>query len=181
MLTIKKNLSYGALAAAIALAGCSSKTKLDDQANAGTGVPTTSGQYDPNQGSQSRIEGLDIPVSSVPGEGPVNVSHVIYFDFDSYTVKPEYQSTLQAHADFLRAQGGMSVALEGHTDERGGREYNLALGQRRAEAVLQTLGVLGVPTARVEAVSYGKEKPKAMGHSEEAHAENRRVEIRYNK
>lgn len=179
MLTLKKTIAYSMLAAAVALAGCSSKTKLTDQAQAGTGTPT--GAYDPNQGAQSTVPGFDVSMSSLPGQGPVNVSHTIYFDFDSYVVKPEYQATLQKHAEFMRANRNITVALEGHTDERGGREYNLALGQRRAAAVQQTLELIGVSAAQLEAISYGKEKPKAMGHSEDAHAENRRVEIRYNK
>lgn len=180
MLSLKKTLSYSLLATAVVLAGCSSKTTLDDQASAietGTGT----GQYDPSQGSQAGITGIDLSASNIPGEGPANIAHVVYFDFDSYVVKPEYQSTLQSHAEFLRANRGYTVVLEGHTDDRGGREYNLALGQRRAEAVRQSLDLLGVPGSQTEAVSYGKERPRATGYSEQAHAENRRVEIRYNR
>lgn len=178
MLSLKHTLSYSLLAAAVVLAGCSSKTKLDDQANAaGTGTAA----YDASSQGQSTISGVDLSISPIDGEGPVNVAHTIYFDFDSYSVKPEYQATLKQHADFMRANRNMTVTLEGHTDERGGREYNLALGQRRAEAVRQTLDLLGVPASQLEAISYGKEKPKLSGFSEEAFAQNRRVEIRYNK
>ncbi|THU04508.1 peptidoglycan-associated lipoprotein Pal [Lampropedia puyangensis] len=177
MLSLKQSLSYSVLAAAVALAGCSSKTKLDDQANSGTGTAA----YDASGQGQSSISGVDLSISPIEGEGPVNVAHTIYFDFDSYSVKPEYQATLQKHADFMRANRNITVTLEGHTDERGGREYNLALGQRRAEAVRQTLDLLGVPASQLEAISYGKEKPKATGFSEEAFSQNRRVEIRYNK
>lgn len=178
MLSLKHTLSYSLLAAAVALAGCSSKTKLDDQTNAaGTGTAA----YDASSQGQSTISGVDLSISPIDGEGPVNVAHTIYFDFDSYSVKPEYQATLQQHADFMRANRNITVTLEGHTDERGGREYNLALGQRRAEAVRQTLDLLGVPASQLEAISYGKEKPKLSGFSEEAFAQNRRVEIRYNK
>lgn len=178
MLSIKQTLSYSLLAAAVALAGCSSKTKLDDQAGtAGTGTAA----YDASSTGQSTISGVDLSISPIDGEGPVNVAHTIYFDFDSYSVKPEYQATLKQHADFMRANRNITVTLEGHTDERGGREYNLALGQRRAEAVRQTLDLLGVPASQLEAISYGKEKPKASGFSEEAFSQNRRVEIRYNK
>lgn len=178
MLSLKQTLSYTLLASAIALAGCSSKTKLDDQA--GTAGTTPTAAYDANQGSQTGISGIDVSASQIPGEGPANVAHIVYFDFDSYVVKPEYQSTLQSHANFLR-NNNYTVVLEGHTDDLGGREYNLALGQRRAEAVRQTLDLLGVPAARTEAVSYGKERPRATGHGEQARAENRRVEIRYNR
>lgn len=179
MLRMKKTLSYTLLVSALVLAGCSS-TKLDDQASAGTDVIPTSPQ-DGSQGSQTGISGIDLTASSIPGEGPANVSHIVYFDFDSYVVKPEYQSMLQSHANFLRNHTDYTVVLEGHTDDLGGREYNLALGQRRAEAVRQTLDLLGVPASRIEAISYGMERPRVSGSTEEARAQNRRVEIRYNR
>ena len=108
-----------------------------------------------------------------------NESRVVYFDYDSFVVKPEFQSLIAAHAKQLRAQPTRRVALEGHTDERGGREYNLALGQKRADAVRNALSILGVSQNQMEAVSFGKEKPAAAGFDEAALAQNRRVEIRY--
>ena len=104
---------------------------------------------------------------------------VIYFDYDSIVIKPEFQAVVEAHARLLRADRSRRVAVEGHTDERGGREYNLALGQKRAEAVRAALGLLGVPDAQVEAVSFGKEKPAAQGSDEASLAKNRRAEISY--
>jgi peptidoglycan-associated lipoprotein len=103
----------------------------------------------------------------------------VYFDFDSYSIKPEFQSVIDAHARYVKAAPGRKVMIEGHTDERGGREYNLALGQKRAEAVRRAMGLLGVPDSQMEAVSFGKEKPAAQGHGEEAHAQNRRAELSY--
>ena len=103
----------------------------------------------------------------------------VYFDFDSYAVKAEYQATLQAHANYLKANKDRKIKIEGNTDERGTTEYNLALGQKRAEAVRQALSLLGVPESQLEAVSYGKEKPAAQGSAESELAKNRRVEIRY--
>ena len=91
----------------------------------------------------------------------------------------EFQSLIEAHARFLKANNGRRIAIEGHTDERGGREYNLALGQRRSEAVRRALGLLGVTDTQVEAVSFGKEKPAAPGSDEAAWAQNRRAEIVY--
>ena len=111
--------------------------------------------------------------------GPTNTARIIYFDFDSYVVKPEFQSVIEAHAKYLMANSSRKMAIEGHTDERGGREYNLALGQKRAEAVRRALGLLGVTDAQVEAVSYGKEKPAASGFDENSMAKNRRAEINY--
>lgn len=106
-------------------------------------------------------------------------SRLVYFDYDSFVIKPEFQAVIAAHARFLRAQPTRKVAIEGHTDERGGREYNLALGQKRAEAVRDALSILGVPSGQMEAVSFGKEKPVVLGSEEAAFAKNRRAEIRY--
>lgn len=111
--------------------------------------------------------------------GPANTVKTIYFDFDSYVVKPEFQSVIEAHARYLTANTSRKIAIEGHTDERGGREYNLALGQKRAEAVRRALGLSGVTDSQVEAVSFGKEKPAASGFDEASMAKNRRAEIRY--
>ena len=106
-------------------------------------------------------------------------SRLIYFDYDSFVIKPEFQAVIATHARFLRAQPARKVAIEGHTDERGGREYNLALGQKRAEAVRNALSILGVTANQMEAVSFGKEKPIVAGNEEAAFAKNRRAEIRY--
>lgn len=108
-----------------------------------------------------------------------SVERLVYFDYDSYVLKPEFQSMLDAHASYLRMDPKIKVVIEGHTDERGGREYNLALGQRRAEAVRRALELLGVADGQIEAVSFGKEKPAAAGSNEDAWAKNRRAEIVY--
>jgi peptidoglycan-associated lipoprotein len=113
------------------------------------------------------------------GIGPAGVAHVVYFDYDSYVVRAEARPVIENHARFLQANKQRKANLEGHTDERGGREYNLALGQKRAEAVRQALTLLGVSDAQIEAVSYGKEKPASTGSSDADYAKNRRVEIRY--
>ena len=96
----------------------------------------------------------------------------IYFAFDSYTVPAESQAMIEAHAQYLATHPSATVVLEGNTDERGGREYNLALGQK-------SLQLLGVPSDRMESVSFGKERPRAMGHDEESYQQNRRVDIIY--
>ena len=107
------------------------------------------------------------------------MARVVYFDYDSFIIKPEFQSLIESHARFLKAASGRKIVVEGHTDERGGREYNLALGQKRSEAVRRALGLLGVSDSQVEAVSFGKEKPAAAGSTEAAMAQNRRAEIAY--
>ena len=104
---------------------------------------------------------------------------VIYFDLDSYIIKEEFQPVVEAHANHLRANPNRRVLLQGHTDERGSREYNLALGQKRAEAVRKALSLLGVADNQMEAISFGEEKPIASGSGEASWAENRRAEIVY--
>jgi peptidoglycan-associated lipoprotein len=103
----------------------------------------------------------------------------VYFDFDSFVVKSEYQSVVEAHGKYLASTKNRRVVVEGNTDERGGREYNLALGQKRAEAVKQRLMLLGATDTQIETVSFGEEKPKAVGSNEEAWAQNRRADIVY--
>lgn len=103
----------------------------------------------------------------------------IFFDYDQYVVKDEYRPVLEAHAGYLLSKRDARVILQGNADERGSREYNLALGQKRAEAVRKALSVLGVTEAQIEAVSFGEEKPRMEGDTEEAYAANRRTDIVY--
>jgi len=170
--------SYAALAVALVMAGCSS-VKLEDvpvenkaPAQVGTGPSTPSG-------TASQVAPVVTGTQDGPGVGPRVVARIIYFDYDSYVIKPQFQSLVEGHARFLKANPSRRIAIEGHTDERGGREYNLALGQRRSEAVRRSLGLLGIPDNQVEAVSFGKEKPVAPGSDEASWAQNRRAEIVY--
>jgi peptidoglycan-associated lipoprotein len=103
----------------------------------------------------------------------------IYFAFDSYTVPADSQAMMEAHAQYLATHPSARVVLEGNTDERGGREYNLALGQKRSDSVKNRFQLLGVPEDRMESISFGKERPRALGHDEESYQENRRVDIKY--
>lgn len=116
---------------------------------------------------------------SGPIADPRSSPKVIYFDYNSSEIKPEGVELIDAHARFLMANKTRQVSLEGHTDERGGREFNLALGQKRAEAVRTRMRLLGVTDIQMEAVSFGKEKPAAAGNDDAAHAKNRRTEINY--
>jgi peptidoglycan-associated lipoprotein len=104
---------------------------------------------------------------------------VVYFDYDSFVIRSEAMPVIESHARFLQSNKQRKAMLQGHTDERGGREYNLALGQKRAEAVQRRLMQMGVPESQIEAVSYGKEKPAAQGADEASYAKNRRVEFKY--
>ena len=103
----------------------------------------------------------------------------VYYDFDMYSIREEFQPSIEAHGKFLVEHKELRVRVEGNCDERGSREYNLALGQRRADAVKRALTLLGVTPKQIETVSFGSEKPKATGSNEEAWAENRRSDIVY--
>lgn len=165
------------LAIVALIAGCSSGTKLND-----TPVVDSTGGAGQGSGSSGAASGV-APVTIDPNAqnaaGPVGVARIVFFDYDSYTVKPEYQALIDGHARFLKANAQRRISIEGHTDERGGREYNLALGQKRSEAVRRALNLLGVNDNQVEAVSFGKEKPAAQGSGESVWAQNRRAEITY--
>ena len=130
-------------------------------------------------GAASGVAPVTIDPNAQTAAGPVGVARIVYFDYDSYTIKPEFQSLIDGHARFLKANAQRRISIEGHTDERGGREYNLALGQKRSEAVRRALTLLGVNDAQIEAVSFGKEKPAAQGTGEDVWAQNRRAEIVY--
>jgi peptidoglycan-associated lipoprotein len=180
---VRRCLAIGAIAL---IAACSSGTKLNDVAvedKQGSRVTTTVAP--PKAGaSEAQVAQRDVTPGTVDGAlgnaaGPANAAKVIYFDYDSYAIKAEFQSALDTHAKFLNANKTRKIAIEGHTDDRGGREYNLALGQKRSESVRRALGLLGVPETQIEAVSFGKEKPAQPGSDEASWALNRRAEIAY--
>ncbi|MES2879805.1 MAG: peptidoglycan-associated lipoprotein Pal [Pseudomonadota bacterium] len=163
------------------IAGCGSTVKLDDVAvedKAGTAVSQQGGEGSGNAVGKGGVTSLDIGKSAQQTAIPSG-PRIVYFDYDSFAIKPEYQLVIEGHARYIKADKARKVAIEGHTDERGGREYNLALGQKRAEAVRNALGLLGVGDSQAEAVSFGKEKPAVQGSDEGAMAKNRRAEISY--
>lgn len=166
------------LAIVALIAGCSSGTKLNDTPVVDR-TAGTAGQMGGSGGAASGVAPVTIDPNAQNAAGPVGVARIIYFDYDSYTVKPDFQSLIDGHARFLKANPQRRVSIEGHTDDRGGREYNLALGQKRSEAVRRSLTLLGVNDAQIEAVSFGKEKPAATGSGESVWAQNRRAEISY--
>jgi peptidoglycan-associated lipoprotein len=119
------------------------------------------------------------PASLVSDPSSPLFKRSIYYDFDRYDVQDEYSPIVEAHAQFLLQHPDVKVRVEGNCDERGSTEYNLALGQRRADGVKRAFTILGVPASRIETVSFGEEKPKALGTDEEAYAQNRRSDIVY--
>ncbi len=165
---------------AVVLAGCASKVDLNDKkADVATATPKDAGAGGAGQSggaSDSKVTSVDLTKSQMVDE--LASKRVVYFDFDSFVVKDEYRGVVEAHAKMLNADRNKRVSIEGHTDERGGREYNLALGQKRAEAVQRALTLLGATDKQVEAVSFGKERPAVVGSDEAAWAQNRRAELK---
>jgi peptidoglycan-associated lipoprotein len=174
-----RSTSALALFAAVALAGCASSVKLDEppveSRTPGAGGAGGAGSGAAGGAPQSQVGNVDLTKQQGAGNG---VPKIVYFDFDSFVVKDEFRPVVEAHAKQLSGDRAKRVVIEGHTDERGGREYNLALGQKRAEAVAKSLSLLGAQTTQVEAVSYGEERPAATGSDETAWAQNRRAELR---
>ena len=124
---------------------------------------------------QERLQDPDAQIDPSKAFG----TRTIYYDYDAYNVKEEYLSVVQAHGKFLLAHKEAKLRVEGNCDERGSREYNLALGQRRADSIKRALMLMGVPARQIEAVSFGSEKPKSASHDEQAYAENRRSDLVY--
>ncbi len=171
-----QRLLWAALCA-MALAGCGSNVKLDDknvpvETRSGTGVDTSSAGT-----SQSQVTPVDLTKNSGGTGLFASTGKVVYFDFDSYTVRDDARPVIDANAKVLAANKTAKLAVEGHTDERGGREYNLSLGQKRAEAVVRALTLAGATDGQLEATSFGKERPAVAGSDEAAYAKNRRVEL----
>lgn len=160
------------LMAALLLTACGSSVDLNS--SAGAPVDDRTGASGVASGAAG---GANLSASAIDEAAYNALIKVVYFDFDSAQVRSEFNGGLEAKAQYLSADRSRRVKLEGHTDERGGSEYNLALGQQRAEAVRRSLAVLGVSESQMEAVSYGKERLADAGADENAHAQNRRVEL----
>lgn len=178
---MKRLVSIAVLAAAALLAGCPKKNT--------TVEPPAAGSQIPGQG-QSGAPGLSTAPLSGAGAygggaagaeagGPQSAKHTVYFDFDKSEIKPEYADIITVHARYLTAHPNAKMRLEGNTDERGTREYNIGLGERRAQAVRRALMLQGVAESQLTTVSYGAERPAVEGDDETAWAQNRRVDMAY--
>lgn len=169
-------------ASLLVLGGCSKGgTKPDEEAAAGEAAAG-----DADYSTQAGLEaggvgagGAYVEPGMEPGDEALLTETVIYFDFDTARIRPQYSEVLAAHARRLAANPGISVRLEGHADERGSREYNIGLGERRAQAVRQALMLQGVDSVQITTVSYGEERPADSASDEQAWAKNRRVELAY--
>jgi peptidoglycan-associated lipoprotein len=194
-----------ALAAAALLAGCAAPSRVIEPAPAPVqtasarpaapaAAPAPATGATPGAAPQSGVSTVDLATRSAAAPGAAGgaapgaaagvaalaapAQRVVYFDFDSFAIRDDFKPLIEGHARVLARDGARRMTIEGHTDERGGREYNLALGQKRAEAVARSLLLLGVSERQLEAVSFGEERPAAQGSDESAWARNRRAELK---
>jgi peptidoglycan-associated lipoprotein len=181
---MRKYLWIGLIAAA--LVGCSStpstEAPVDDKSAAGTaGAGAGGAQTGSAAGGGVTGSATGSGASGNPLRDPNNIlsKRSVYFDYDSFVVKDEYRPLVEAHARYLQQNRNARAIVQGNTDERGSREYNIALGQKRADSVKRMMTLLGATESQIETVSFGKEKPKNPGHDESAYAENRRDDILY--
>jgi peptidoglycan-associated lipoprotein len=171
----------------VLLAGCSgNKPKADVPATTGTTISGSGATTSPvpggggAQGQNSGVTTVNVDRSSggaMAPTGALGAQRVIYFDYDSSDIRNEYIDVIAAHGRFLASNATVRVRLEGHSDERGSREYNIALAERRAQTVKRALALQGVQDSQVATVSYGEERPAATGSDDTAWSKNRRVEI----
>ena len=173
----KKSRSLCWMVSVVALlTSCASHEKRTEEP-----APVVSQQVPPAAPASAPQQAEPAPSDKLVANPLPNVDaldHIVYFDFDSFIVKADYRPVIEAHAAVLRSDTRVKEVVEGYTDERGGAEYNLALGQKRADAVVSQLKTLGVSDSQLEAISYGKERPAVDGHDENAWAKNRRAVLR---
>ena len=175
---MNKRLSLAVMALfAAGLTGCATTNENPDANAAATSPSSSSSSATTGSRSGSNV-GTNKQGNAVPpvGQG-VDLKRSVYFEFDKYNVKPEYHPLVESHARWLKSNPGAKLVIEGNADEQGSREYNLALGQRRAESVQKMMQLMGVSANQLEAISYGEERPRANGHDEKAWSENRRSDF----
>jgi peptidoglycan-associated lipoprotein len=161
----------------LALAGCPKKqATLPDASN----TPEQTGA-DTNRAGSNDTTSRALPGDEQLKQAAIQAGTIIYFDYDRAEIKPEFVPIVTAHAKYLNGNSANKIRLEGHSDERGSREYNIGLGERRAQAVRRALMLQGVTEAQITTVSYGEERPAVQGSDEAAYAKNRRVELVYSR
>jgi peptidoglycan-associated lipoprotein len=170
-------ISIAALAVAAALAGCSTTPEEQTAAAATPPGTRTPPGASTSTGPGSRGAVPPVAMTGSAKDGRPDLKRSVYYEFDKYDVKPEYRALVQSHAAWLKANPQARITIEGNADEQGSREYNVALGQRRAESVVKMLVLLGAKAEQIEAVSWGEEKPRASGHDEKSWSENRRSDF----
>jgi peptidoglycan-associated lipoprotein len=176
-----KRVSFAVLAVAAALYGCATTESQDSSTSAGTpssGKPSASTSTGSPSGSQvGSRSATPSGTGAASGMQQPDMKRSVYYEFDKYDVKPEYRTLVESHARWLKANPRAKLVIEGNADERGSREYNVALGQRRAESVTKMLVLMGAKPDQIEAVSWGEEKPRTGGHDEASWSENRRADF----
>jgi peptidoglycan-associated lipoprotein len=176
-----KRILFAALVAAF-VAGCTTTpttAPVEDKSTATTPGTTAPGGAATSGTTSSGVAGTTTGANPLKDPNNILSKRSVYFEYDSFTIADKYKPIVEAHAKYLAANRNARVTLQGHADERGSREYNIALGQKRADAEKRMMTLLGAQETIVETVSFGKEKPKNLGHDEAAWAENRRVDIIY--
>ena len=179
---MKHSTLIALVATALLAAGCAGKRPAASGTD--TSEPVAAGSTESSGAQSSGVATVNAGTGTTSGgalgpDGPLGSQRVIYFDFDSSDIRNEYVDVIAAHGRFLAGNATVRVRLEGHTDERGSREYNIGLSERRAQTVRRALGLQGVLDSQVTTVSYGEERPAAAGSDENAYSKNRRVEIVY--
>lgn len=166
-----KFATLAVLSSAVALTtGCATKRATSEVVVAPLGIPS---------GQVAYTGAVVVDNPTVVVDAADNLQAVVYFDFDSSEITPQSASVLSQHASLLNSNSAAGVLIAGHTDERGSREYNIALGERRAQSVRDYLATQGVPVDNIRVISYGEERPEVSGTTEEDYAQNRRAELSY--
>jgi peptidoglycan-associated lipoprotein len=180
MNNINRLALVASMASAMLLGACSSTPVSPAAAAAAVspGTPPAAASVAPHTATSAPVSKAALAAYLDPSN-PLSREKSVFFDFDQYSIRPESQRILELHGKYLADHSAVKIRVEGNTDEQGGAEYNLALGQKRADAVVKVLKVFGVRDTQMEAVSFGKEKPKALGHDEPSRAQNRRVDLDY--
>ncbi len=178
---------------ALMLLGCGTSGEVEEETDSGVSSSSSAGDLDSSattsgvgSGDMASGEGMgeqELGFGGDPLDDPNSLlaKRVVYFDFDQTDIKSDFLAIVQAHAEYLANNSSVQVTLEGHADERGTREYNIALGELRANAVQRMLALQGASASQVRVISYGEERPAALGHDEDSLALNRRVEFIYNR
>jgi peptidoglycan-associated lipoprotein len=173
-----KSVTFAALAVVAGLWGCSTTPSSTDASAASPAEPgKSSSSAQTGAATKGGTTGSAVPPVQAGGSQRPDLKRSVYYEYDKYDVKAEYRALLESHARWLKANPQARLTVEGNCDEQGSREYNLALGQRRAESVTKMLVLMGAKPDQIEAVSFGEEKPRANGHDDKAWSENRRSDF----
>ena len=181
-----------AILPALMLLGCGTSGEVEEAADAGVSSSSSAAESDSSAttsgvgtsgatGSEGMGDAAGFQGDALDDPSSLLAKRVVYFDFDKSDIKGDFRDVIQAHAEYLANNANVSITLEGHADERGTREYNIALGERRANAVQKMLTLQGASSSQIRVVSYGEERPAALGHDEDAWSLNRRAEFIYNR